>query len=56
MITNGQKWHYFAVKRLNALLKRKQDHNGYYYCLNCFEPFRTKSKLKSHKKEYQSLS
>ena len=35
MITDGQKQHYLAVKKLNALLKRKSDHSGD-YCLNCF--------------------
>ena len=24
MITDGQKWHYLAVKKLNALLKKEQ--------------------------------
>ena len=53
MITDGQKWHYFAVKKLNALLKKRTDHSSN-YCLNCFKLFRTiKSRFETHKKKYQ---
>ena len=50
MITDGEKWHYLAVKRLSALLrgitsKREED----FYCLNCFHSYSTKDKLKKHK-------
>ena len=48
IITDGQKQHYVAVKNLSSLLKKKADHSAHYYCLNCFKPFRIKSKLKSH--------
>ena len=47
MITDGQKQHYLAVKRLNALLKKKTDHSGD-YCLDLFKFFRNKSSLKNH--------
>ena len=43
-----EKQYYLAVKRLNALLKKKSDHSGD-YCLNCFKLFRNKSKFKTHK-------
>ena len=37
MITDGEKWHYTAVKRLSGLL-------------NCFHSYRTENKLEKHKK------
>ena len=51
MISNEQQQqqHYLAVKKLNSLLRRKDVHVGYSYCLNCFQPLRTKSRLNSHK-------
>ena len=51
MIPNREGWHYLAVTKLSALLKRitsKQD--GNFYCLNCLRSFRTKNKFESHKK------
>ena len=39
MITDGEKWHYFAVKSM-----------GDFYCLYCFCSYRTENKLKKHKK------
>ena len=51
MITDGKKWYYFAVKSLSALFKGiAPNHVGDIYCLNCLHSFRTKNKLKSHKK------
>ena len=51
MITDGEKWHYLAVKNLSALLNRiTSNHNGYFYCLNCFRAYTAKNKLESHKK------
>ena len=51
MITNGEKWHYLAVKNLSALLNGiTSNHNGYFYSLNCFHAYRTKNKLETHKK------
>ena len=48
-ITDDEKWHYLAVKKLSALLKAITSNNsGYFYCLNCFHSFRTKNKLKKH--------
>ena len=35
MISDGEKWHYLAVKELSALLKEIADkHHGDFYCLN----------------------
>ena len=51
MITDGEKWHYLPVKKLSALLKGiKSKHKRDFYCLNCFHSYRTKEKLKKHKK------
>ena len=37
MITDGEKWHYLAVKKLSALLRGiTGNNNGDFYCLNCF--------------------
>ena len=37
MITDCKKWHYLAVKSLSALLRGiTSNHNGDFYCLNCF--------------------
>ena len=47
MITDGEKWHYFAVKHLSALLKGiSSKHKGDFYCINCFHSYSTKEKLK----------
>ena len=51
MITDGEKWHYLAVKNLPGLLKGiTSTHEKDLYCLNCFHSYRTKNKLESHKK------
>ena len=49
MIGHGIKYHCLAVTNLSGLLKgissnRKQD----FYCLNCFNSYTTKNKLKEH--------
>ena len=49
MITDGEKWHYLAVKTLSALLKGiTSKDKGDFYCLNCFHSYGTKEKLKKH--------
>ena len=49
MITDGKKWHYLAVTSLSALLQRMSaNHDGDFYCLNCFNSYTTKNKLKEH--------
>ena len=51
MITDGEKWHYTAVKRLSGLLRGVTgNNNGDFYCLNCFHLYRTENKLEKHKK------
>ena len=49
MIGDGEKYHYLAVTNLSALLQkiwsnRKED----FYCLNCFNSYTAKNKLKEH--------
>ena len=49
MITNGKKSHYLAVTNLSALLQgNSSNHEGDFYCLNCFNSYTTKNKLKEH--------
>ena len=51
MAPSGDGWHYIAVKILPAVLRRiTSKHHGDSYFLNCFHTFRTKRKLKWHKK------
>ena len=51
MIADGEKWHYLTVKRLSALFRGiTGNNNGDFYCLNCFQLYTTKNKLKKHKK------
>ena len=51
MISNGENWHYLAVKSLSGLLKGiTSNHNGDYYCLNYFHSYRTENKLNVHKR------
>ena len=51
MISNGENWHYLAVKSLPRLLRGiTSNHDGDYYCLNCFHSYRTENKLNVHKK------
>ena len=51
MISNGKNWHYLALKNLSGLLRGiSSNHNSDYYCLNCFQSYRTENKLNVHKK------
>ena len=51
MITDGEKWHYLVVNNLSKLLRGvTSNHHDGFYCLNCFHSYRTKNKLKAHKK------
>ena len=48
MILN--RWHYFAVKRLSALLRGiTSKHQGNFYFLNRLHSFATENKRESHK-------
>ena len=47
MITNGKKYNYLAVTNLSTLLQgNSSNHEGDFYCLNCFNSFTSKNKLK----------
>ena len=51
MISNGENWHYSDVKNLSGLLRGiSSNQNSDYYCLNCFQSYRTENKLNAHKK------
>ena len=51
MISNGENWHYLTVKNLSRLLRGiTSNHDGDFYCLNCFHSYRTKNKLGAHEK------
>ena len=51
MISNGENWHYLAVKNLSGLLRGiTSNHKEDFYCLNCFCAYSTKNKLEAHKK------
>ena len=51
MITDGEKWHYLAVKNLPGLLRGvTSTHKEDFYCLNCFRSYRTKNKREVHEK------
>ena len=51
MITDNKKWHYLSVKSISKLLRGiTSNHNGDFYCLNCFHLCSTKNKLKKHER------
>ena len=51
MITDGEKWHYLAVKSISQLLRTiTSNHNGDFYCLSCFHPYTTEEKLRKHER------
>ena len=64
MITNGEKWHYIALKSertddgfnrpirsLSRLFRGiTSNHDGDFYCLNCLHSFRTDNALKRHER------
>ena len=46
MITNGKKQHYLAVTDISALFQRiSSNHDGDFYCRNCFSSYTIKNKL-----------
>ena len=46
-----KKWHYLAITRLSALLRRIiSTNNGDFYCINGLHSFSPKNKLESNKK------
>ena len=52
MITDGtNNWHYLAVTRISGLLGGiTLNHNGDFYCLNCFHSYTTEEKRRKHKR------
>ena len=49
MIGDGRKYHYLAVSNISGLLQgNSSNHRGDYYCLNCFNSYTTKNKIKEH--------
>ena len=49
VIGDGRKYHYLAVTNLSALLQKiSSNHKEDFYCLNCFNSYTTKNKLKKH--------
>ena len=50
IITDGKKWHCLSVTSLTVLLRGiTSNHDGEFYCLNCFHSYSTKNKLKNMK-------
>ena len=55
MITDGEKWHYLAIKKLSALLRGvTSKHDGDFYCLNCIQSYTIKNKLEKHYKIWKN--
>ena len=52
MITDEtNNWHYLAVKSISELLRGiTSNHNGDFYCLNCFHSYTTENKLRKHER------
>ena len=52
MITDGTtNWHYLAIKNISGLLRGiTSNHDGDFYCLNCFHAYTTKRKLEKHER------
>ena len=49
MICDGIKYHYLSVTNLSGLLQgSSSNQRGDFYCLNCFNSYTTKNKLKEH--------
>ena len=49
MIGDGRKYHYLVVTSSSELLEgNSSNHTGHFYCLNCFNSYTTKNKLKEH--------
>ena len=51
MISNKEKWHDLAVKKLLVLLRGiTYKHHSNFYCLSCLHSFETENKLDWNKK------
>ena len=52
---NGEKWHYFAIKRLSALVRGlNSKHHVDFYCRNCVHSFTTENQFEPHNKACQN--
>ena len=56
MITDGtSNWRYLAVKSISGLLRGiASNHNGDFYCFNCFHSYTTERKLRKHERIYKN--
>ena len=56
MISDGTaNWYYLAIKNISGLLRGiTSNHNGNFYCLNCFHSYTSKRKLRNMK-EYVKI-
>ena len=52
MITDGTtNWHYLTIKNIPGLLRGiTSNHDGDFYCLNCFHAYTTQRKLEKHER------
>ena len=49
MISDGINYQYLAATNSSGLLQgNSSNHRGNFYCLNCFNSYTTKNKLKEH--------
>ena len=49
MIGNGKKNYYLAITNLSVLIQKiSSNHKEDFYCLNCFNSYTAKNKLKEH--------
>ena len=55
MISNGEGWHFIALKKLLALLREIiSKHHGDFYSLICLHSFKAECKVESHKKVWKN--
>ena len=56
MISNGENWHNLVVKSLSGLLTGiTSNHKEYFYCLNFFHSYRTKTENLKCTKKYVKI-
>ena len=48
MITDDEKWYLTVKNCLHYFRGITSNHNGDFYCLNCFHSYKTENKLKTH--------
>ena len=47
-----EKYHYLAITNLSGLLQgNSSNHEGDFYCLNCFSSYTSKNKLRKHEEK-----